>query len=98
MALTYEELESITNDYFVADGRKAVDIYFKTSFLLTHFMKNQRGLWKRPNGGHKIRVPLEYGAAEGGFYSRSQALSSDDKEVINAAYYNWKHAYAPCLN
>ena len=35
MALTFEELESVTNDYFMADDKKAVDIYFNTSFLLT---------------------------------------------------------------
>jgi len=93
MALTYAELESVTNDYFIADNKQAVDIYFNTSFLMTHFMKNQKGLWKRPPGGHLIRIPLEYDGAEGGFYSRSDALSSDDRESINAAWFKWKHAY-----
>jgi hypothetical protein len=60
MALPFEELEAITNDYFMADGGKAVDIYFNTSFLLNYLMQKQSGLWERPNGGEKIRVPLEY--------------------------------------
>ena len=87
MALTYEELESVTNDYFI------VDIYFKPSFLMTHYMKNRRGLWERPPGGKKYRIPLEYDGAEGGFYTRSDPLSSDDREAINAAYFNPKHVY-----
>lgn len=93
MALTYTELEAITNDYFMADGKKASDIYFKTSFLVDYFMKKQKGLWERPPGGEKVRVPLEYDEAEGGFYSRADPLSSDDREVINAAYFLWKHGY-----
>ena len=87
MALTYEELESITTDYFVADNKQAVDIYFNTSFLMDYFMKRQKGLWRRPPGGNLIRVPLMYDGAEGGFYSRSDSLSSDDRESLNAAYF-----------
>lgn len=56
-------------------------------------MKKKKGLWERPNGGHRIRVPLSYDGAEGGFYSRSDALSSDDRESIQAAYFLWKHCY-----
>ena len=93
MALTYAELESITSDYFMADGKKATDIYFNTSFLLDWLMNKKKGLWKRPPGGYKIRVPLMYDGAEGGFYSRSDPLSSDDRENINAAYFGWKHTY-----
>ena len=93
MALSYTELESVTNDYFAADGKKAVDIYFQTSFLLNKFMKQQFGIWERPDGGNKIRVPLEYDEAEGGFFTRSDTLSSDDRELINAAEFLWKHVY-----
>ena len=93
MSLTYTELESCTNDYFAADGKKAVDIYFNTSFLLNKFMKQQGGLWERPNGGNKIRVPLEYDESEGGFFTRSDTLSSDDREIVNAAEFLWKHVY-----
>ncbi len=93
MALTFTELESITNDYFMADGKKAVDIYFKTSFFVDYFMNKKKGLWERPPGGQKIRIPLSYDEAEGGFYTRTSTLSSDDRETINAAYFQWKHAY-----
>jgi hypothetical protein len=93
MALTFEELESITNDYFVLDGGKAVDIYFNTSFLLNYLLKQMKGLWERPDGGMKIRVPLEYDGQEAEFYSRGDTVNSDDRESINAAYFDWKHAY-----
>lgn len=92
--LTYAELESITNDYFLADGRKAVDIYFDDCFLMDYLMKKQKGIWERPNGGKKIRVPLSYDGQEGGFYSKASVLSSQDVESINAAFFYWKHAYA----
>lgn len=93
MALTFEELESITNDYFMLDGGKAVDIYFFDSFLLNYLMKQQKGIWERPNGGEKIRIPLEYDGQEAEFYVRGDTVSSDDRESINAAFFEWKHAY-----
>lgn len=93
MALTFTELESITNDYFLADGRKAVDIYFDDCFLIDKFMKGKAGIWKRYPGGKRIRIPLSYDGQESGFYSRGEALSSDDREALNAAYFNQKHAY-----
>jgi len=94
MALTFEELNSVTNDYFMADNGKALDIYFNTSFLLNYLLKQQKGLWERPDGGMKIRVPLEYDEQVGGFYSRGDTVSSDDRESVNAAYFEWKHAYS----
>jgi hypothetical protein len=93
MALTYTELQAITNDYFKADNKKATDIYFNTSFLLDKLMNKKAGLFERPAGGERIRIPLMYDGAEGGFYSRTDTLSSDDRVNINAAYFLWKHAY-----
>lgn len=93
MGLPWVELEAITNDYFMIAGGSAVDIYFNTSFLLNYLMKQQKGLWERPPGGRNIRIPLEYDGQEAGFYSRGETISSDDRESINAAYFEWKHAY-----
>uniref|UniRef100_A0A6H1ZVP0 Putative capsid protein n=1 Tax=viral metagenome TaxID=1070528 RepID=A0A6H1ZVP0_9ZZZZ len=94
MALPYDsELESITNDYFMADGGKAVDIYFNTSFLLTHLLKQHKGIWERPDGGMVIRIPLEYDGQEAGFYGKGDTLSSDDRESVHAAQFDWKHAF-----
>jgi len=55
------------DDYFIADGGKAVDIYFNTSFLLNWLLKQQKGIWKRPSGGRRIRIPIEYAESEKGF-------------------------------
>jgi hypothetical protein len=93
MALTYDELESITNDYFLADGGKAVDIYFSTSYLLNLLLKQQKGIWERPNGGMQIRIPLEYDGQEAAFYGKGDTLNSDDRESLNSAAFAWKHAY-----
>lgn len=93
MALTYAELESITNDYFKTDGGKATDIYFYTSFLLNYLLKQKKGIWERPSGGEYIRIPLEYDGQEAGFYAKGDTISSDDRESINAARFDWKHAY-----
>lgn len=93
MALPYEELEAITDDWFVLDGGKAIDLYFYTSFLLNYLMDQQKGLWERPDGGLKIRIPLEYDGQEAHFYRKGDTVVSDDRESINAAYFDWKHAY-----
>ena len=91
--MSLEEHNEITNDYFLLKDGKATDIYFNTSYLVQHFMKMQNGLWERPVGGRKIRVPIEYDESEGGWYQRNDPLSSDDREIIDAAYFDWKHAY-----
>lgn len=93
MALTYAELESITNDYFMLDGKKAVNIYFNDSAFIYWFMNKQAGLWERPPGGEHIRVPVAFDHGEGGAYSRADALTSDDRELVNAARFEWKHYY-----
>jgi len=93
MALSFEELESITNDYFMLDGGKAIDIYFDTSFLLNYLIQQKKGIWERPDGGEHIRIPLEYDGQEAEFYSRGDPVSSDDRESVNAARFEWKHGY-----
>jgi hypothetical protein len=93
MSLALTEIEAITSDYFLAGDGRAVDIYFRNSFLLDLLMNRQAGIFERPGGGEKIRVPLNYSDAEGGFFTRSDALSSDDRIAINAAFFHWKHAY-----
>ena len=91
--LPFSELESITDDWFMIEDGKAVDIYFNTSWLLNYLLKQQKGIWERPDGGPKIRIPLEYDGQEAGFYGRGDTISSDDRESVNAAYFLWKHAY-----
>ncbi len=94
MALTFSELEAITRHYFMADNGKATDIYFNTSFLVNYLLKQQKGLWERPPGGDFIKIPLEYDGQEAGFYSKGDTLSSDDRQALTAARFDWKHAYS----
>jgi hypothetical protein len=93
MSLTFGELESVTDDYFMLDGGKAIDIYFKSSFILDRWLNKHKAIWDRPNGGKRIRIPLAYDIAEGGSFGRTDTLTSDDREILNAAYYLWKHYY-----
>ncbi len=93
MSLTYTEIQAITEDYFKLDGRQATDIYFNTSFFMKHFMDQKKGLFERPSGGERIRVPLEFDEGQGGFYARGGTISSDDNDVVNCAYFLWKNAY-----
>lgn len=93
MPYTISELEAVTKDYFMADNRKAVDIYFNDSFAMDYFMNKKKGILERPTGGKKIVIPLNYDGQEGGFYTKTDTLSSDDKETIANANFYWKHAY-----
>lgn len=93
MPYSITELEATTRDYFMADGRKAVDIYFNDSFAMDYLMNKKKGIFERPSGGKKIVIPLEYDGQEGGFYNKTSTLTSDDKETIANANFYWKHAY-----
>ena len=93
MSLTFTELEAITDDYFIADNKKAQDIYFNDSFAMDYYLKKKKGMWERPGGGRLLRVPLMYDMQKADAYERSDALNSDDVESINAAYFELKHYY-----
>lgn len=93
MPYTLPEIEEVTRDYFMADNRKAVDIYFNDSFAMDYLMNKKKGIMERPAGGEKIKVPLNYDGQEGGFYNKTSTLSSDDRETVANAYFHWKHAY-----
>jgi len=94
MALTWEERESVTNDYFFADGGKACDIYSNSSFMTNYLLKQKKGLYRNPPGGEKIRVPVMFDVQNAAFYARGETISSDDREAVNAAYFPWIHAYS----
>lgn len=87
------QMNATTIDYFMADGKKAFDNYFLSSFTLNYFLKEKKGVFINPGGGLNIRVPLRYDGNEAGFYSRGDTISSDKKEAITAVYFPWKHAY-----
>jgi len=92
--LTYTEMDAITDDYFIADGKKAIDIFFNDCFALDWFMNKKKGIWERPDGGQRFRIPLSYDGQEGDFYSRGEEMSSDDRENLQAAYFLPKNVYS----
>jgi hypothetical protein len=54
-------------------------------------MKKKKGLWERPEGGRKHRIPFEFDVQNGGAYDETDTISSDDKETINGAEFLLKH-------
>lgn len=92
MALTFSELQSVTDDYYKTDGGKAFDIYFDTSFFMDKFLNKKFGIYDKVDTMN-VKIPLEYDMSEGGFYARGGAISSDDKATINAAKFALKNAY-----
>jgi hypothetical protein len=87
------QLDAVTNDYFMIEDGKAQDNYFETSFLLDHFLKQKKGLFKRPSGGMQIRVPIRYDGNKAGFYTRGGTLDSSKQEAITEVHFAWKHLY-----
>ena len=95
MTLPYTtELDAITDDYYMADGKAATDIHFNSSFLLNWFMKQQKGLWKRPGGGIYMVTHFMFDQGVSGAYEKADPLSSDDREILNAARFLIKHYYS----
>ncbi len=88
-----EQMNAVTNDYFMIKDGKAQDLYFQTSFLLNYLLKQKKGLWKRPGGGMNIRVPLRFDGNQAGFFSRGGQLNSDKKDAITAVLFNWIHSF-----
>lgn len=88
-----EQLDAVTNDYFMLENGKAEDNYFETSFLLDRFLKQKKGLFKRPSGGRRIRIPIRYDGNKAGFYTRGGTLDSTKREAITEVHIAWKHCY-----
>jgi hypothetical protein len=94
MADILAQLEAVTNDYFMIEDGKAEDNYFETSFLLDYFLKQKKGIFKRPSGGIQIRVPIRYDGNKAGFYTRGGTLDSTKREAITEVHFAWKHCYS----
>ena len=92
MPTILEQLEATTEDYFLIEDGKAEDNYFETSFLLDYFIKQKKGIWRRPSGGEKISVPIRYDGNKSGFYTRGGTLDSTKQEAITQVNFAWKHA------
>ena len=97
MALTLDELNSITLDYW---EKTSTDIYFLDNVLLWKLLGNgnlENELVKAHetvDGGLKIRVPLEYAESNSGSYGNTTKISQGKVDIYNAARFRWAGYYA----
>ncbi len=90
MALTYNEINAITEKYF---HPKLVDNIFTSNTLLQR--AKSKGWLETIDGGEKIIVPLAYATTTaGGAYSGSESLNTTSNDQITAAEFDWKFYYA----
>ena len=102
MALNLTELQAVTDDYF---EKTTTDIYFESSPLLWMLMSGAKGATgnmidnfvtpgELVDGGHKIRVFLEYNEAHSGTYGATTTIPLSKVDILNAAKFRWGGAYA----
>lgn len=88
MALSYDQISSITSKKFVP---KLVDNIFDSNPLL----KRLREKSMKIDGGERIIVPLNYAQhSSNGWFSGADTLNTADNDSITAGEYLWKQAYA----
>lgn len=89
MALTWDQVSGITEKTFI---KKLNDNIFDSNPLLQRLKKKS---YEKLSGGTSIMVPLNYAqTSASGWYTGADTLSTSDNEVITAAEYAWKQAYA----
>lgn len=89
MALTYDELSSTTEKYFV---KKLVDQVFNSNSLLMRLRKKS---YKPQEGGQTIMVPVAYASTSAaGWYSGTDTLDTTANDQITSAAFTRAHAYA----
>lgn len=93
MTAILDQLDAVTNDYFLIENGKAEENYFETSFLSTYLLKEHKGIWKRPAGGNRIRIPIRYDGNKAGFFTRGSVLDSTKQEAITEVHFAWKYCY-----
>lgn len=89
MALTYDELSSITSAYFVP---KLVDNIFASNTLLARARKKW---YNTRSGGTKVIVPVAYAqSTAAGWYNGGDTLTITANDQVTAAEFDWQQAYA----
>lgn len=89
MALTYDQVTSITRKFFVP---KLYDNIFDSNPLLKRAKKR---FYEKLSGGERVLVPLNYATtSSSGWYSGTETLNTSDNQNITAAEYTWKQLYA----
>ena len=89
MALTYDQISSITEKKFIP---KLYDNVYDSNPLL---QRSKDKFKEKIDGGERIVVPLLYAqTTASGTYSGSDTLDTTDNQVNTAAEYTWKQYYA----
>ena len=89
------QLEASTQKWYLLKSKNgAIDLYSELSFLLNYFIKQKKGMFKRPGGGRLISVPVQYDDAGGGFFSRGDSLDSTDRDIITEIQFAWKNIFS----
>src|SRR3990167_1078189 len=82
---SYDALSAITRKHFIP---KMVDNIFDSIALLQRFKKNS--VYTSVGGGTSIVQPLQYAKnTSGGWYAKTDTLSTADTDVFTAAQYEW---------
>lgn len=88
MALTYDQISSITQKKFIP---KLYDNVFNSNPLLQRHRKKS---YELVDGGTSIMVPLNYAApSASGWYFGADTLNVNDNDQVTAAEYTWKQLY-----
>lgn len=85
MALSLDELNATTQDYF--DSKEAQDIFYKGNVLIGTMLKGAK-TWP---GGVNIRQVLDYGQPMGGDFNATSVFNTNKVETMTAA--RWTPAY-----
>lgn len=90
MALSIDQLNAVTSEYFV---NKLRDNIFDSNPLLMKIKKG--GSYKSVSGGTQIYEQLNYGTASAsGWYQGNDTLSTTDSQNVTAAAYDWCSLFA----
>jgi hypothetical protein len=89
MALTYDQISSVTQKYYIP---KLVDNIFDSNPTLK-YLKDK--CYEKVNGGTEIVVPLNYATnSASGWFAGAETLDTSDNENLTAASYTWKQIYS----
>ncbi|MCK5237397.1 MAG: phage major capsid protein, partial [Deltaproteobacteria bacterium] len=89
MALTLNEIQSTTNEYFLS--AEAVDNFYKSNALMFRLSANK----KMVDGGRKLKQPLWHAGPGGGAFDANSKFNTQKRQKINAALFDWAKNYEP---
>lgn len=88
MALTFDQITSITNKYYMP---KFPELVFRNNLLL-------KRLWEkgtRPSSGESIKQPVMYQITKGGSYRPYDTFDISAEDQVTAADFAWKYYETP---